>query len=257
MVTNDSSPIRKALRILRRGTIAVGCLAGCLAEYGTGAVSRRLDPAQRATVLQKWSARLLAGMKVKIAVHGPVPEQGLIVSNHLSYLDILVFSVVCRCVFVAKREIKSWPGVGWVASLAGTIYIDRTRRTDTHMIQPEMQSALSRGLRLVVFPEGTSSDGSSVLHFHSSLFQPAIDLGTQITAAAIEYRVWPGDAAKEACYWGEMSLLPHLLNLLSKDSIEASLNFSSQHLRFRDRKEAARTMQLEVAGLRAVSARVS
>lgn len=256
MVRNNSRPVRKALRILLRGTVAVWCLAGCLAEYGVRALTRRLDPVQRAAVLQKWSTRLLAGLKVIIEVHGAIPEQGLIVSNHLSYLDILVFSVVCRCVFVAKREIKSWPGVGWAASLAGTIYIDRTRRTDTHLIQPEMQAALGRGLRLVVFPEGTSSNGSSVLHFHSSLFQPAVDLNEQITAAAIEYRVFEGDAATEACYWGDMVLLPHLLNLLTKNSIEACVKFSEQHFRFENRKEAARTMRLKVEGLREVSIEV-
>lgn len=252
MVSNNSSPVRKILRILLRGTVALWCLTGCLGEYGVRALTRRLDPVQKAMVLQKWSARLLAGMKVNVTVHGVVPDQGLIVSNHLSYLDILVFSVVSRCVFVAKREIKSWPAVGWAASLAGTIYIDRTRRTDTHLIQPGMQAALARGLRLVVFPEGTSSDGSRVLHFHSSLFQPAVDLNAQITAAAIDCRISGGDAATEACYWGDMVLLPHLLNLLTKTSIDATVKFSEQHFRFANRKEAARTMQFKVEGLREV-----
>lgn len=253
-MTNDFSTIRNGLRILVRGTRAVWCVLACLAEYCARVITGRLDPVQRAAVLQKWSARLLAGIKVSISVDGPVPEHGLIVSNHLSYLDILVFSVICGCVFVAKREIKSWPGVGWVASLAGTIYVDRARRTDTHSIQPEMQSALSRGLCLVLFPEGTSSNGSSVLRFHSSLFQPALDLSAHITAAAIDYRILPGDAATEACYWGDMTLLPHVLNILTKDSIEAGVKFSAEHLQFTNRKRAAATMQLKVESLREVSA---
>jgi lyso-ornithine lipid O-acyltransferase len=244
---------RKGIRILVRGMIAAFCVAGCLAEYFARGAAGLLNPSGRATVLQNWSARLLAGLKVEIVVDGGVPGPGLIVSNHLSYLDILVFSVVCRCVFVSKQEVRSWPGVGWVASLAGTIYIDRTRRSDTHAVQPEMQSALASGLRLVLFPEGTSTDGSTILKFHSSLFQPALDLNAQISAAAIAYSLPDGDAATEACYWGDMSLLPHLLNLLTKDSIQASVKFSSEPLRFTDRKQAARTMQVKVEDLRTVS----
>ena len=187
-------------------------------------------------------------------MNGEIPEPGLIVSNHLSYLDILVFSAVANCIFVSKREVKSWPGIGWISSLSGTIYIDRARRAATHAIQSKMQSALSNGTRLVLFPEGTSSDGLQVMHFHSSLFQPALDLGVRITAAAISYSIADGDAAREACYWGDMTLLPHLLNLLTKESVQASLKFSQQHLQFSDRKEAARTMRFEVERLRGVSA---
>lgn len=189
-----------------------------------------------------------------INVNGNLPEPGLIVSNHLSYLDILVFSAVAGCIFVSKREVKSWPGIGWISSFSGTIYIDRTRRTETHAIQEEMQSALSSGTRLVLFPEGTSSDGSQVMHFHSSLFQPALDVGVHITAAAIAYSIPDGDTAREACYWGDMTLLPHLLNLLTKDSVRATLKFSQQHRQFSDRKEAARTMRFEVERLRGASA---
>ena len=242
--------IAKSLRLTSRGMVAGVCVAGCLIEYCAYAVLRWLDAGRRAGVLQKWSARLLNGINLKIAVQGQLPREGLIASNHLSYLDILVFSAVCGCVFISKREVKSWPAVGWISSLAGTIYIDRTRRAETHAVQPEIQSALSSGLRLVLFPEGTSSDGSRVLHFHSSLFQPALDLNAPVTAAAIDYSLPDGDAAREACYWGNMSLLPHLLNLLTKESVQVTVSFSQEHLHFSDRKQAARTMQLQVERLR-------
>lgn len=244
----------RTLRLLRRGSFVGLCVAGCLIEYGAHAALRRLDPASRARVLQKWSARLLSGIEINVVVQGQLPQEGLIASNHLSYLDILVFSAVCDCIFVAKREVKSWPALGWISSLAGTIYIDRTRRVETHAIQPEMQSALSSGLPLVLFPEGTSSDGSRVLHFHSSLFQPALDLGARVTAAAIDYSMPDGDPAREACYWGDMRLFPHLLNLLTKESVQATLSFSQEHLQFSDRKQAARTMQMLVEQLRGMNA---
>lgn len=233
--------------------MAVCCVLGCLAEYGVHAATGKLRERARARILRKWSTRLLAGMKVSVLVEGPLPEQGLIVSNHLSYLDIVVFSSVCECVFVSKQEVKSWPGIGWIASLAGTIYIDRSRRTETQTVQADMQSALNSGLRLLLFPEGTSTDGSSVLHFHSSLFQPALELDAPITAAAVDYFIPDGDAAREACYWGDMVLLPHLLNLFTKQSVQAAVRFSSEQQRFGDRKEAARIMRTQVERLRGMA----
>jgi len=186
---------------------------------------------------------------LRVTFEGEPPPEGLIISNHLSYLDILVFSSIAHCAFVSKREVRSWPVVGWVATLSGAVYVDRSRRSDTQAIQPEMQAALSHGLRLTMFPEGTSTDGSRVLPFHSSLFQPAIDLNAPVTAAVIRYAVPDGDPAEDVCYWGDMTLATHLLNLLQKDSIHASVRFGEQHFRFADRKEAARIMQQEVERL--------
>lgn len=243
-------PGTRLVRIVRRGSVALCCVAACLAEYCLRAARGRLTPLERAAVLQKWSARLLSGIGVDITVDGQLPQRGLIVSNHLSYLDILVFSAVARTAFVSKSEVRSWPGVGWIASLGGTIFIDRSRKSDTHAIQPQIQEALSNGIRLVIFPEGTSTDGSRVLHFHSSLFQPALDLNAPVTAACLSYFIPDGDAGTEACYWGDMTLLPHLLNLLTKHSVHASVRFSQEHLQFSDRKEAARSMQERVEALR-------
>lgn len=229
-----------------------GLPVGCLCEYFIQGICGRLTPARRARILQKWSGRLLRGMDIRITVEGDSPAPGLIVSNHLSYLDILVFAAVAGSTFVAKREVKSWPAIGWIASLSGTIYIDRARRTDTHAIQPEMQSALAVGLRLVVFPEGTSSDGSGLLPFHSSLFQPAINLKAPVTAASLRYDLADGDAGEEVCYWGDHTLAPHLLNLLTKDFVEARVRFAPKAHQFSDRKTAAKTMQQEVEKLRRV-----
>jgi len=252
---NSSFPA-SALRIVIRGAAALSCVFGCLIDYGMQAALKRLNPRRRARVLQKWSSRLLKALRVRILVTGSPPPQGLIVSNHLSYLDILVFSAAIECVFVSKREVKAWPAIGWAASLAGTIYIDRTRRSDAHAIQPQIQAALSSGVRLVIFPEGTSSDGSRVLHFHSSLFQPSLDLDAPITAVALEYALEDGDARREVCYWGDMVLLPHLFNLMTKSWVQATVRFSSEQFYFQDRKEAARTMQLQVERLRGMASAV-
>jgi 1-acyl-sn-glycerol-3-phosphate acyltransferase len=237
-------------RIAKRTPGITWCVFGCLGEYAVHGALRRLTPARRAGVLQKWSTRLLRGIAVTITVEGDLPAPGLMVSNHLSYLDIMVFSAVAGTVFVSKHEVRSWPAIGWIASLSGTIYVNRARRSDTQAIQPEMQAALTSGLRLVVFPEATSSDGSAVLPFHSSLFQPAVDLNTPVTAACLRYELADGDAGEEVCYWGDHTLAPHLLNLITKQQVKARVRFSGKPYQFTDRKTAARTMEEEVKKLR-------
>jgi len=204
----------------------------------------------RIEVLHRWSRRGLRNSGIRVEVTGSPAAAGLIASNHLSYLDILVYSSIAPCAFIAKREVRSWPAVGWIATLARTVYVDRSRRSETHAIQPEIQSALAAGLRLFLFPEGTSSDGSRVLSFHSSLFQPAIDLQVPVSAACIEYTIPDGVAATEACYYGDMKLFPHLLNVLSKHSVIARVTFSSNSFLFSDRKQASLKMHEEVERLR-------
>jgi 1-acyl-sn-glycerol-3-phosphate acyltransferase len=242
-------PIRVA-RIVVRGTGVVMSVLGCLTEFLLRHMGGPLSEQTRIETLHRWSKRTLYCMGVTIRVEGTPPATGLIASNHLSYIDIIVYSATAPCAFIAKREVRSWPAVGWVATMAGSIYVDRSQRSEAHAIQPEIQAALASNLRLVLFPEGTSTDGSQLLRFHSSLFQPAIDLQAPVSAACIAYTVPDGVAATDACYWGTMTLVPHLMNLLGKHSVQAKVKFSSKTFRFADRKEAAQQMYREVERLR-------
>src|SRR5579859_684551 len=255
----DIAPVslpKRLARVFVRGCGLCWGITGCLSEYLLRRLGGRLSEKTRIEVLHRWSRRTLPRMGIRVEVTGPPTVAGLIASNHLSYLDILVYSAIAPCAFVAKREVRAWPAVGWIATLAGTIYVDRSRRSETHAIQPEIQSALTHGLRLFLFPEGTSSDGSRVLPFHSSLFQPAVDLQVPVSAANIEYFIPDGVAAAEACYFGTMKLFPHLLNLLGKHSVIARVNFSSNSFFFTDRKQASLKMHEEVERLRFSSVEV-
>jgi len=238
------------LRVSRRFAAVGFAVLACLFEYLINALTGRTSLLHRINVLHRWSARVLPWLGVSFAGHGPVPAGGLVVSNHLSYLDILVFSAIAPCAFVAKREIKSWPGIGWVATLAGTIYIDRSRPDNTHSIQPQMAAALAGGVRVILFPEGTSSNGRQVLPFRSSLFQPAIENHTPITAACISYEIEDGDPAVDVCYYGTMVLGPHAAKLFGKGGVTANLRFGDGAKVFSDRKEAARELYEEVNALR-------
>lgn len=241
---------KRIARVIVRGSGLLWGVACCLVEYLLRRLGGKLSEQTRIEVLHRWSSRTLPRIGLSLEVTGAPVGAGLIASNHLSYLDILVYSAIAPCAFVAKREVRAWPAVGWIATLAGCIYVDRSRRSETHTIQPEIQSALAHGLRLFLFPEGTSSDGSRVLPFHSSLFQPAVDLQVPVSAASIEYAIPDGIAGAEACYFGSMRLLPHLTNLLAKHSVIAKVNFSSSSFLFTDRKQASLKMHEEVERLR-------
>lgn len=257
MEIRPASLPKRTARVILRGIGLLWGIVGCLGEYFVRRLGGPLSQQTRTEVLHRWSRRTLPRIGVAIEVTGAPVVAGLIVSNHLSYLDIMVYSSIAPCAFVAKREIRSWPAVGWIATLAGTIYLDRSRRSETHTIQPEIQSALNVGLRLVLFPEGTSYDGTGIMRFHSSLFQPAVDLQAPVSAAHIAYAIPDGDSGTEACFWGTMRLFPHLINLLGKHSVTATVNFSESIFHFIDRKQAARQMQQEVEHLRNANVEVA
>lgn len=241
----------KVVRVVTRGPVFVCLVCLCLADFLLRACLRRLDAASRPQILQRWNKRLLARIAVQMSVFGPIPARGLIVSNHVSYLDIMVLSAVADCVFVSKSEVKWWPLVGWIAQVSGTVFVDRGRPSQTNTPQQEMQERLKTGARVVLFPEGTSTDSRELLPFRSSLFQAAVAAGSPITAAYLAYELAQGDGdpVTDVCYWGDMTLVPHFIKLLTKTYVKATVRFADSPKLFTDRKQAAREMQLEVAEL--------
>jgi 1-acyl-sn-glycerol-3-phosphate acyltransferase len=179
-----------------------------------------------------------------------MPSYGLLVSNHLSYLDIIILSSIRPCVFVAKRDVASWPVFGWLARAAGTIFVDRERRFSSTNTVDLIGKAIAGGSVVALFPEGTSSDGSTVLPFKSALLEPAVQLHSPIAAASIDYVLDDGSVADEVCYWRDMTLVPHLLNLLFKREIRANYSFSPAQARAGNRKEIARELRDEIVSMR-------
>lgn len=244
----QSSLLRQYLRVLYRCSAVAVCIVGCVAESLLWLlIKRRGTPPEYP--LHRWTSWLVRRLGITVCVEGPLPARGLIVSNHLSYLDILIFSSIVPCSFVSKREVKWWPGIGWAASLSGAVYIDRAHRSATQSVQPQIAAALARGTRLVLFPEGTSGDGSSVLPFHSSLLQAAVANGAPITAAGITYELEKGDPRLDVCYWGEMTLVSHAVKLFRKGRVWARVRFSTNTRVYADRKQASRELREEVRAL--------
>lgn len=200
----------------------------------------------RALWLQRVCQRALRVLNLEIVVAGPVPSRGLLVCNHLSYLDILVLAALTPCVFVAKREVKHWRVLGWFAKLAGTIFVHREKRAQAGQTVDEIETALRTGALVVLFPEGTSSSGDTVLPFKSSLLEPAARQTHPLAVGLLRYELGDGDVSEEVCYWKDMTLVPHLINLFSKPTIQASVHFDHFGKAVNDRKQLARQLHAEV-----------
>ena len=200
----------------------------------------------RAVWLQNTSRRLLRVFRIETQCTGDIPSSGLLVCNHLSYLDILVLSALAPCVFVAKREVKHWPVLGWFAKKAGTVFVHRQLRAQATQTVDKIEAALQTGALVVLFPEGTSSGGESILPFKSSLLEPAARQTHPLAAGFLRYELNDGDVSEEVCYWKDMTLVPHLINLCSKRTVEASVDFNHLREGNADRKQLARLLHAEV-----------
>jgi 1-acyl-sn-glycerol-3-phosphate acyltransferase len=186
--------------------------------------SSRVMPYTRVRLLQQWCRDSLAALDVQVEVEDEPPRAGLFVSNHLSYLDILVCSSALPCAFVSKAEVARWPFIGRLAEYGGTIFVQREMRSASLQANQQIAEYLKSGIAVALFPEGTTTDGSRVLRFHSSMLQPAIDAGVPVTSCAIRYEVSDG-TERDVAWWGDMTLLPHVWKLLGKPTITATIAF--------------------------------
>jgi lyso-ornithine lipid O-acyltransferase len=211
--------------------------------------------AHRRRAASQWLQRTAQGCRwilgLGIQCHGPIPETGLLVANHLSYLDIIMLAALRPCVFVSKKEVKDWPVFGTCAQLGGTIFVDRSCRSGVTGVSCQMGAALAEGVLIVLFPEGTSSGGADVLPFKSALIDPALRLGCPVTAAAVGYSIEKGSVSEEICFWKDMSLLPHLLNVFAMPSIRAELRCGTSRTRTGGRKTLAVELHDETLALHA------
>jgi 1-acyl-sn-glycerol-3-phosphate acyltransferase len=241
------------LRTIRRALALMWALALCMGRLALMRVRGPLTAVQRALWLQSACRGVLRSVGVHCTVTGTPPTHGLVVSNHLSYLDIAAFSAVMPCVFVSKAEIAKWPYFGLAARASGTIFLNRSSKASAAMAAREVAGRLKLPVPVLLFPEGTSTDGSQVLRFHPSLFQPAIDAHAPITAAALRY-VPHGDLPEsDYCWYGDADFLAHIGKLLGAPGFSAEITFGEPALHS-DRRTAAGATHESVAEMRAESA---
>ena len=214
-------------------------------------LSGPLTPVKRALWLQSACRGVLGGLGIRWSVEGTAPAEGLVVSNHLSYLDILIHSAAMPCAFISKIEINKWPYFGVAARAGGTLFIDRASRASAVAVGVQMVARLKLRVPMLLFPEGTSTDGSEVHRFHPSLFEPAVKVGAPVTPAAVGYVIERGVPERELWWFGDAPFLPHLWKALGTPGFTARIVFGSPAT-YSDRREAARATHAQVSEMRAI-----
>jgi 1-acyl-sn-glycerol-3-phosphate acyltransferase len=203
----------------------------------------------------------LIGVRICEVGRRSTATPALILSNHVSWLDICVITALAPVVFVAKREVAGWPVFGWLAKLQRTIFINRQARHQTGAATREIASRLLGGDAVVLFAEGTSSDGIRVLPFRSSLVgavHHALGNGTHHThvtvqpmsLAYVRFGGLPtGRALRDRVAWyGDVSLIPHLFRVLASGEIDVTVSWgdATAYDMGADRKAIARTSEKSV-----------
>ena len=217
------------------------------------AMIRRLAPGKRrlnARIGSRccgfWARALCALIGVRRSVHGAPPRVPCVVtSNHVSYLDILVLSSLYPSLFVANREIASWPVFGWITRNSGTLFVDRERPRDVVRAGREMDAHIADGTTLTLFPEGGTSRGNTIRPFMPSLLEPAAKRGAPCFAVSLSYST-PGAAeppSETVCWWGGAPFVPHFTRLLRLRRIVVDVHFAEQPVISSDRKELARLLR--------------
>ncbi len=196
-------------------------------------VSDRLRRAIRIRITSSFSRIALALLGLRIRVNGNTPlrpDHGgcLIVSNHLSYLDILIISSLVPSVFITSVELKRTPVLGVLARLGGSLFVERRSPSGLKREIEAISLVLAEGFPVVLFPEGTTSNGEDVQQFKNSLFDAAVLSGSDIFPLCLRYTKLNGkpitDANRDAVfYYGEMTFIRHLPRLLSQKSVEVDV----------------------------------
>jgi len=198
-----------------------------------------------------WGAGCCRILNLHVDVRGEEPPQPpfLLVSNHLSYVDVVLLNSITNGVLVAKKAIRSWPGVGLAAAVGGTVFIDRRAHRDILRVNETIESAVDRGQGIIVFPEGTSTRGEEVLDFRGSLLLPFAGTTRPIHTASISYRTPDGEppAQTHVAWWGDMTFADHVWDLLKIPRIEATVTFATHHPDgSADRKQLAAALTRQV-----------
>jgi 1-acyl-sn-glycerol-3-phosphate acyltransferase len=188
-----------------------------------------LAPPQQDEALRRWSRALLAILRVEVRAHNApptLPERCLLVSNHVSWLDIFAIYAVAPGLFVAKSEIRDWPVVGGLVRRVGTLFIERGSRRHARRTNERVVAALEAGRLVAVCPEGTTTDGRSVGHFHAALLQPAIDARALVLPVALRFADADGAQTDAPIYVDDMSLGQSVWRIVSTPALAVELRFA-------------------------------
>ena len=218
----------------------------------------------RARFQQVWARLLCAVLGIRVEVFGEFPRgwNGLAVANHLGYADILVLGSVLPGTFVSKADVARWPGIGLLASIAGTVYVDREDRAAAGAFAAELKTRIEGGGTLLLFPEGTSTRGETILPFKTAPFAAVAGiegktlLPLHINVVEIEGRPAVGPCRDTVCWYGDAELVPHLYRLSGLRNIRYRIVIGPPiPCEGNDRKTLARISREKVEALGKISER--
>lgn len=185
------------------------------------------DAAGRSWRIGHWSAGLLRICRINMEIirryDAAMAPRALIVSNHVSWLDIFLINSMQPCRFVAKADIRDWPMIGWLCEKAGTIFIARGRLRDVRKIYQNLVTSIHAGEHVAFFPEGTTCAQGGLLPFHSNLFEAAVDAQVPIQPYVVRYVDAHGKLHSAVDYIGEMTFAESLLLILKTKGITGQL----------------------------------
>jgi len=236
-------------RALRRAVALASALALGILRFWLRRVRGPLSDEERVLWVQQTCKAIMAGAGIRWQIEGQAPTHGLVVANHLSYLDVLILSAAMPCFFVAKMEIGGWPIFGKAARVGGTIFVDRSSLASAMTVAEQIGKRLKQPIPVLLFPEGTSTDGSQVLRFHSRLIDPATAAGAPITTATIRYVLEDGTPERELCWYGDTYFATHLFKALSTPGFSAHVRFGEPKV-YSDRRTAADRTHAEISATR-------
>jgi 1-acyl-sn-glycerol-3-phosphate acyltransferase len=182
---------------------------------------------QQERIIQFWCKRLLSIFEIEVKLEGFESyffneKKYLIVSNHISWLDIIVIQSIKPSIFVAKSDVASWPLFGWVAQMTGTIFIKRDKVSDIKKALKKMKRRLIKR-SVCIFPEGTSTNGRYVLPFKSNLFQSSIDTNKAILPICLRY-LEDNSYSDKVAFVDDMSLFDSIMKIKNENKIKTVLD---------------------------------
>ena len=223
-------------------------------------VTRPKTRPERAAWLTGFCRAAMRAVEMSYTTEGHVPLEGAVITNHLSYLDIVVHGAIHPCVFVSAIETRKMPLIGWISMMAGTVYVERGAGGSAAKAAQGMAKGFRDGLPVVFFPEGGTFVGDElVMPFHSGLLAQALEAGAAVTAGFIRYELSAEDAARgksarNDVHWGHQGLVAHLWNFLGLHGLKVKVRFADAPITFsdeayEDRKVAAIEAHEAVVGI--------
>jgi len=217
------------------------------------ALARRRGWALQHSIQTGFCRVMCAAIGIRVTPIGalPVAAPRFVVSNHVSWTDIIALASLYPLTFLAKSEVSGWPVLGFLARLQGTVFVPRGSRKDIPLVNAALCNVLREGRDLVVFPEGTSSDGADALPFRPAHFDAIQGYDGALAVAPVAIRYTDGARPIDVGWYGDMTFLPHLWSLMKRGGVECLVSFGDAvDPQGKDRKQLAFETEARVrAGL--------